>query len=680
MKTVPYRQIHLDFHTSPLIPEVGEAFNPQEFVNTLKENHINSINLFCKCHHGFYYYPTKLGHVHPNLKPGLDLFGEQLKACRSAGIRTLAYTTVVWAEDTCDQHPEWMQIDENGVLGARRPFNGHYNTDERAWRSLCMNNREYVEYMKAELKEIYDNYHPDGFWIDIIFQFHCICPSCRKEMHELGLNIQNTDDVMKHDRMVEIRFAKEIRAYIRSLDPMLEVYFNGCPAEFDQNDLPDLSTAQRRLSDDFMDIESLPSEIWGYAHFPVLVNYVNRFDTPLTMMNGKFHKTWGDFGTLRNIAALEYEAFRALANGAGICVGDQLHPCGRLDPTVYRRIGDVMAQIEKKEPYCIGSRKLARVAAYAGNRVLENERSFTATTMSINGTNEGVYRVLSELKIPFDFVDFADDISKYELVILPDHVRLPEKNARQLSNYIANGGKVLLTGESGLKYDEDQYALEEAGVDYVGAETYSVAYMEVSEDQFPNLPAMYHTLYKRGIEVKVRSGKVLSRLVNSYFNRTFDHFCSHRQTPPCITPSEKPLIIDNGSVITVTHPLFADYAENGCKIYKDVLGQLIDRLISPIIRSNLPSTAEVTLRELNGDVILHVLSYSPVKRCRTVEIIEDTIPLHDVEISIRMDNPPIGARLVPQDIPLPLDYRDGYAQICIPKVCGHQMVSFECRH
>lgn len=677
MKPIPYRQIHLDFHTSPLIPGVGEAFDAKEFVNTLVENHINSINLFTKCHHGFYYYPTKVGRVHPELKPGLDLFGEQLKACREAGIRALAYTTVVWAEDTCDQHPEWMQIDENGVLGSRHPFNGHYNTDERAWRSLCMNNREYVEYMKAELKEVYDMYHPDGFWIDIIFQFHCICPSCRKEMKALGLDIRNTDDVMKHDRMVEIRFAREINKFIHDMDPELEVYFNGCPAEFDQQDDEELSTARRRESDDFMDIESLPSEIWGYSHFPVLVNYINRFDIPLTMMNGKFHKTWGDFGTLRNVAALEFEAFRALAYGAGVCVGDQLHPSGKLDPTVYRRIGDVMAQIEKKEPWCIGSKKLTRVAAYAGNRVLENEKGFDATTMAINGTNEGVYRVLSELKIPFDFIDFADDISKYELVILPDTVRLPDAVAKRISEYLKDGGKVLTTGKSGLKIDADEYALPEMGLEYVGEEEYSVAYMEITEENFPGLPAMHHTVYQRGVEVKAKSGKVLSYLVNSYFNRTYEDFCSHRQTPPCVEASDKPLIIDNGNVIAVTHPLFADYADNGCKIYKDVLGRLIDRLIPAVVKSNLPSTAEVTLRELNGNTVLHVFSYNPAKRCHAVETLEDVIPLYQVEIAVRMEKAPKKVFLAPECQDIPMEYADGYAKITIPKVNGHQMVVFE---
>ena len=35
MTQLPFRQIHLDFHTSPLIPGVGEDFDPQEFVKAI---------------------------------------------------------------------------------------------------------------------------------------------------------------------------------------------------------------------------------------------------------------------------------------------------------------------------------------------------------------------------------------------------------------------------------------------------------------------------------------------------------------------------------------------------------------------------------------------------------------------------------------------------------------------
>jgi hypothetical protein len=81
---LPYRQVHLDFHTSELITDVGKDFKAEEFAATLKAAHVNSINLFAKCHHGWAYYDTKVAHRHPHLK--IDLLSEQLNAVRGAGI------------------------------------------------------------------------------------------------------------------------------------------------------------------------------------------------------------------------------------------------------------------------------------------------------------------------------------------------------------------------------------------------------------------------------------------------------------------------------------------------------------------------------------------------------------------------------------------------------------------
>lgn len=57
-----FRQINLDFHTGELITDVGADFRAEEFLATFQAAHVNSINLFAKCHHGWAYYDTKVAH------------------------------------------------------------------------------------------------------------------------------------------------------------------------------------------------------------------------------------------------------------------------------------------------------------------------------------------------------------------------------------------------------------------------------------------------------------------------------------------------------------------------------------------------------------------------------------------------------------------------------------------
>ena len=101
--------VHLDFHTSPDIENIGAEFNKEEFANTLKEAHVDLITVFAKCHHGVCYYPTKVGTMHPNLK--FNLLKEQIDACHSVGVKAPIYITMGWSKKDADEHPEWHHID-----------------------------------------------------------------------------------------------------------------------------------------------------------------------------------------------------------------------------------------------------------------------------------------------------------------------------------------------------------------------------------------------------------------------------------------------------------------------------------------------------------------------------------------------------------------------------------------
>ena len=59
MSVLPSRQVHLDFHTSEKIDNIGSKFDKKQFQDCLKKGHINSITVFAKCHHGMMYYPSK---------------------------------------------------------------------------------------------------------------------------------------------------------------------------------------------------------------------------------------------------------------------------------------------------------------------------------------------------------------------------------------------------------------------------------------------------------------------------------------------------------------------------------------------------------------------------------------------------------------------------------------------
>ena len=83
MHTLPQRQVHLDFHTSEHVPGIGSKFDKKQFQECLQRGHVNSITVFAKCHHGYCYYPTQVGTMHPGLD--FDLTGAMIEAAHEIG-------------------------------------------------------------------------------------------------------------------------------------------------------------------------------------------------------------------------------------------------------------------------------------------------------------------------------------------------------------------------------------------------------------------------------------------------------------------------------------------------------------------------------------------------------------------------------------------------------------------
>lgn len=654
----PYRQIHLDFHTSPAIRDVGVLFDPEAFARTLSAAQVESVNLFAKCHHGYFYYPTKVGEMHPGLS--FDLLGAQVKACRRQGIGVVIYTCAGWNERASELYPQWMQLDREGRLGCVAPFSSDYYK----WHNMCVGHPEYRQYLMKEIEEEIRLFSPDAVWVDIVTSNGCVCPSCRRDMERRGMEPRDPEQVQRHDRINEIGFMREIREFVRGVNPHVKLYFNGGPAEPDNSDDPALSNNRKCEQMDYVDIESLPGGYWGYTHFPICVNHLNHTGKDLTMMNGRFHLSWGDFGSLRNLEALEYECFRGLANGTHVCIGDQMHPRGILEPAVYERIGQVFKKIKDREPWLESTRKCVQIGVYLSNPV----------THPPGLPEEGAYRIFTELHQPIDFLDFENDVEGYDLLVLPDQVELDQAAAQRIQRHIDAGKAVLVTGYSGQERGTGRPLLD-MGVKMMGKAEYAPRYLRLDPKAFPRIPSMDYVFYEPGFRATAGDEtQVLAQVVNSYFNRTYNRFCSHRQSPADAL-SEEAAVLRRGNTVYVAQPLFSEYARHGNRLCKDMMAHLLELLLpEPLIKADLPNYAEVYLRRQNNDLVLHILNYILQKKSRDMDTIEEITPLYRRHIKVKSSTVPQAVRRVPDGIPLPYTYSDGYIDIYFEQIEGYETV------
>lgn len=661
MKPFPTRDVHLDFHTSGLIPDVGADFDPAEFAATLKAAHVNTIALFARCHHGYCYYPTQVGTPHPHLtRP--DLLGEMIDAVRRVGISPAVYTTVVWDELTAQNHPEWRQVTPEGrFIGGEQP----------GWKYLCMNT-PYADWLEAHFRELLERYEFDRFFVDIVFQWQdgCACDWCRAGMKQDGLDIRNATDRRIYAQRVRSRFVERMERLVREIQPGVRPFFNRGWA---LTAAPEARPTRDLDRYGYMVIESLPSGFWGYNHFPLLASYFEHRCEEIGAMTGRFHRMWGDFGGLKNQAALEYECMRMLAWGVKCSVGDQLHPSGRLEPATYRLIGSVYSQVEALEPWTNDTKAAAEIgvllACGTGPEGINDDDS---------RSEEGAMRVLMELGYQFQLLDETDDFSAFGVLILPDRVYLSKTLHAKLEAFLAAGGKILATGVSGQERPDGGFVLPNWPARWLGDGEFTTHYLRPLPEAGADLETYDYAVYERGARVAASEGAtVLAQSVEPYFERAPQHFCSHAQTPPTGTP-DQPAGMENGAIVYFADPLFRAYRAHGHRVYKLLLRNALTRLLpEPLLRHNLPSTAEITVRRQGERSIVHVLHYVAQRRAEQMDIVEEVIPLHAVRVGLRMEKEPKRAYLAPGEEALAVQYEDGYAWVEIPRVDGHAHVVFE---
>ena len=651
-----FRQIHLDFHTSPLITDVGVEFDGDEFVQVLKDAHVNSINIFAKCHHGMAYYPSKVGPIHPGLK--FDLLGKMIEACHKADILTPVYITIMWDQYAAEQHADWRVLDAQGRADGAQPL-------DAGWKRVCPNT-PYLDYVTAQAEEVAKNYEVDGFWFDILeySSFGCFCHYCLQEREKLGLDSAKLEDRSKHAEMVLLRTVDRLYSTARRYRPKALMFFNGRVRVGMRPYLKYLSQVE---------IESLPGGGWGYVHFAIMSRYVRNFGLEYLGMDARFHRSWGDFGTLRNQAALDYECFRMLAQAGKCSVGDQLHPRGKLVKRVYELIGRTYKSVAEKEPWCTGAKAVTEIGFLS--------TAHFVVPASIAPSDEGITNILAELHYQFDTLDHESDFSRYQVILLPDGHRFDKHLLSKVRAYLAGGGKMLLSHESGLDAAGKEFALTELGLEYAGpspTQGNKGDYIEVLEGANAGIAPMVHFTYVPGSVVRAQSGTItLARIWKPYFDRNYQHFSSHRQTA-YDQPTDQVAVAQSGNLIYISFPVFSGYANNAYDVQKLLVRNCIQRLLpKPLVKTDLPSTAELTVTEQNGNRIVHVLHYPAARRAPDLDIVEDVIPLTSVNVSLRLDQKPRQVYLAPQRQSLKFDYNGGYASVVIPTVHGHQMAVFE---
>ncbi|MEM8783918.1 MAG: alpha-amylase family protein [Planctomycetota bacterium] len=668
-----YRQVHLDFHTSPDIPDIGEAFDAEHWQRTLRDARVDSITCFATCHHGHAYYDTRVGQRHPHLR--FDLLRRQFDASKAIGVNVPIYLTAGINDWAAAQHPEWREIDHTG-----KHTGWAASRLDPGYKKMCFNT-PYLDLLCEQIEEVTTLFPDhDGIFLDIIMQGPCCCDACLRGMHETSLDPADEADRHRYALRVLDTYFERTTAAVRAHRPDAPVFHNSSH----------VTPGQRGILKHFshLELESLPTGGWGYDHFPFSARYATNLPHDVLGMTGKFHNTWGEFGGFKHPNALRYECAAMLAHGTKCSVGDQLHPNGKLDGSTYQLLGRAYAEVEAKEPYCDDARNMADIgllsAAAFEEMLFGHGQGHPADT--------GASRLMLEAHFLFDVLDAEMDFSNYRLLILPDTIPVDDALFAKLAAYLDRGGRLLLTGVSSLNETATASRFD-LGAALHGFSEFEPDYAVFRDGLRPDFTDSPHVMYRRSVRLEPTAGESLGDVYDPYFNRTYRHYSSHQHTPPRPEPSGFATGVRHGPITYLAHPLFTLYAAYGSVAYKQILTRSIRLALGapPTLETDLPSNARVTLTHQpdRRRFVLHLLYANQLRRGDDVphpgssnrptyplEVVEDLTPLHDVRVTLRglegtgwtLDAPFADAAPA-------LTAQDDTLRIRVPRFAGHELLT-----
>lgn len=650
---VPTRQVHLDFHTSPNIPNIGGNFSRENFQAALKAGNLESITVFAKCHHGYCYYPTKVGTQHPHLD--FDLTGAMIDAAHEVGVRAPIYIPMGWSHLDSQTHPEWVSRNADGSEKNTKSYKAITGPDDPmgnlSWQLLCLNEGPYLQHIYDLTEEVCQRYPAvDGLFYDICFNGKsCFCDTCKAGMKKLGMDPESDADAEEYFRQNRIAFMDKCMEIVHKYHPNATVFFNGSA---------DVVRPEYHSHETHFEMEDLPTAWGGYDKFPMRARFFQNTGKAYLGMTGKFHLDWGEFGGYKTKDALKYEIATMAMYGAGASVGDHMHPDGYMEMQTYETIGYAYNYMEKLTPYCQGK-------PVTGLGICMSPDT---------AANEGLCRVLLESRLDFGIVSDGN-FEQYEAVVIPSGVVLQADHLERLQAYLSRGGKLLLMGNALVKDGAFQV---DTGLRYLEPARFDCDYIENLQED-PRLPKAALLCYEPGCRTENRDAQILAEILEPYFSRTFNHFCGHKNTPQDKNAPRTPAIARKGNVVYLAHDLPRQYFAKGALYHKYYFTYALEMLYeSPVKAEGLGAQGRCAVihQPEENRYCFHMTYASPVKR-GVAEVIEDILPVYNIACSLETDKKVQKVCLPLEGIELPFTQQGGKVSFTLPKLHCHGLVVLE---
>jgi len=697
-----YRRQFQDFHIAEWSDVFLSEFDHSKIADIVAASHMATATVFANSHTGLCNYPTRVGKMHERLK-GKDALKEMINNFHNRDINVVIYYCTIYTDWYYDNHPDARTVDADGV--ARKLLIGIGEKANR-FSICCLNNKDYRDFIKAQLTEICTGYDFEGVWPDMTWwPTVCYCRSCRERYEkEVGGEIPkvvNWEDpawVRFHRKRQEwlAEYARMITSTIKRLKPGVTVAHQSGTYAGDWLLAPSLELARHT---DWLSADLYRSR--GDMSFLSKLFYSVSENRPYEHFNSWCYPGIGEHVVTKEEADMRNIVFYAFSNNGAFGFIDAIDPVGTVNTKNYEKAARIFKDVEKYEKYA-GGRYCQDIAIYYsfdslidmeenGIRVsdigynIESTKRKQAPSAHANAAI-GMAEAIVQNHFPYGVVTKKDlkDLYKYQIIILPNLVMLDEEEVNALKRYVSDGGSLYASRDTSIVsidgHRQDNFMLSELfGVSYLGETDEAVTYVAPEkgwEHLFGDYSAKYPvTLIGKQTKLRLNGDvQVIATITLPYTNPRDVKYASILTNPPGIR-TEYPAIVLNrygkGKVMYTAGALEVwDHPSQ-----RAVLGNLLKLLAQKpfYYQTDAPRSVEITLfdQEESRSYIIHLIS---------IQKDLPNIPVEAIRIKIRMDGrKPEDLTVMPEEKGIDFLYADDCVEFAAPRLETYLMLRLRYR-
>lgn len=673
-----YRRNLMDMHIDDWNEDFLSKINVAEYVEVLKEAHVQAAMVKGRPHTGLAYFPTKIGRMHKGLKE-YDFFGDMVKTCHENGIAVIAYFSQIFDNWAYDNHPEWRLVTPDGMT--MREYRGKSDFKNGRYGIVCPNNEEYRAYVKACLTEMVENYDFEGIFLDMtFFPDICHCKSCREKYfaktgREIPTVMDWTDPSWREYAHTLDEWMSEFAAFstgcVKAVKPEVTVehQFSRITCTWVDGSSEDLTNSVDYSGGDYYGGLLQQSFINKYyksvsPNLP-FVYHTSRCDPELV-----YHTT------TKTEEELFLHVITALVHNGAFLLVDAINPDGSIVPMVYRNL---MKNVYEKsmvyEQYVSGklyADAAIWLASHAKYDPYENGVMVSKRTVWSRYYMEGPIasaKVLRENNIPYDVIASKNIKDLSSPVLILSHVaEINEREMDDIEAYIARGGNLLISGPIG-----NERLQKLLGVKVIGRTEHNFTYMSPTAagaeifEGFDRLAPL--TIDGHQVEIAIEDANNLTVLATQTLPYTMTNtyeFAAIHSNPPGVY-TDKPCAIlkkvGDSTLIWTAAPIEMSRPYMSRQVYRRMVNLLAGE---PTMVSNAPKYVEVLMwnkNEADYVAIINEQEESPI------------VPVYDITIELKLTG--VKAYSMPDNIEMPVVEKDGKTTIVIPKLEVFKMIKLE---